>query len=194
MDVRVGLLRKLNARELILLNCGVEEDSWESLGLQGDQISQSSRKSVLNIHWKDLMLKLKLQYLVTWWEELAHWKRPWCWERLKAGGEGDDRGWDVWMASLTEWIWHWANSRSWWRTGKPGMLQSMGSHDWATELNSSSYASKNWFPQISVHCIVLRLFVKAKTQWLKTTENSKKRKILPVGVYLIWSTLQFSNP
>ena len=81
-----------------------------------------------------LMLKLKLQYL---WEELIHWKRPWCWERLKAGGEGDDRGWDSWMASLTQWTWVWASSRSWW-TGKPGVLQFMGLqrvvHDWATEL------------------------------------------------------------
>ena len=54
-------------------------------------------------------------------------KRPWCWERLRAGEEGDDRGWDGWMASLTWWTWVWASSRSWWWTGKPGMLQSMGS-------------------------------------------------------------------
>ena len=72
------------------------------------------------------MLKLKLQYLVTWCEELTRWKRPWCWERLKAGGEGDNRGWDGWMASPTQWIWIWASSRSWWWTGKPGVLQSMG--------------------------------------------------------------------
>ena len=63
----------------------------------------------------------------TWCEELTHWKRPWCWERLKAGGEGDNRGWDGWMASLTQWTWVWASSRSWWWTGKPGMMQSMGS-------------------------------------------------------------------
>ena len=55
-----------------------------------------------------LMLKLKLQYFGTWCEELTHWKRPWCWERLRAGGEGDDRGWDGWMASLTQWTWVWA--------------------------------------------------------------------------------------
>ena len=77
--------------------------------------------------------------LATWWEELTHLKRPWCWERLKAGGEGDDRRWDVWMASLSQWTWVWVNSRSWWWTEKPGVLQSMGSqrvgHDWATELN-----------------------------------------------------------
>ena len=77
--------------------------------------------------------------LATWWEELTHWKRPWFWERLKAGGEGDDRGWDGWMASPTQWIWVWGSSGSWWWTGKPGVLRSMGSqrlrHDWATELN-----------------------------------------------------------
>ena len=64
--------------------------------------------------------------LATWCEELTHWKRPWCWERLKAGGEGDDRGWGGWMASPTRWTWVWASSRSRWWTGKPGVLQSMG--------------------------------------------------------------------
>ena len=52
-----------------------------------------------------LMLKLKLQYLAIWCEELSHLERPWCWERLRAGGEGDDRGWDGWMASLSQWTW-----------------------------------------------------------------------------------------
>ena len=65
-------------------------------------------------------------------------KKPWCWERLKAEGKGDDRGWDGWMASRTQWTWVWVNSGSWWWTGRPGVLQSMGSqrvrHDWATEL------------------------------------------------------------
>ena len=59
--------------------------------------------------------------------ELTHWKRPWWWERLKAGGVGDNRGWDGWMASPTQWTWVWAGSGSWWWTGKPGVLQSMGS-------------------------------------------------------------------
>ena len=75
--------------------------------------------------------------LSTWCEELTHLKRPWCWERLKVGGEGNDRGWDV--ASPTQWTWAWASSGSWRWTGKPGMLQSTGSqragHDWATVLN-----------------------------------------------------------
>ena len=77
--------------------------------------------------------------LATSCEELTHWRRLWCWEGLGAGGEGDDRGWDGWMASPTWWTWIWVNSRSWWWTGRPGMLQFMGSqrvgHDWVTELN-----------------------------------------------------------
>ena len=65
-----------------------------------------------------LMLKLKLQCFVdTWWEEVTHLKRPWCWERLKVGREGDDRGWDSWMASQTQWTWVWASSGSWWWMG-----------------------------------------------------------------------------
>ena len=77
--------------------------------------------------------------LATWGKELTHLKRPWCWERLGAGGEGDDRGWEGWMASPTRWTWVGVNSRSWWWTGRPCMLQFMGSkrvgHNWATELN-----------------------------------------------------------
>ena len=116
----------------------VLEKILESLGLQ-DQTSPSSRKSVLNIHWKDWCWGWSSSSLATWCEELTQWKRPWCWERLKAGGEGDNRGWDGWMASPTWWTWVWASSGSWLWTGKPGMLQSMGlqivRHDWATELN-----------------------------------------------------------
>ena len=93
------------------------------------------------IFLEGLMLKPKLQYFgqCQRYEELAHLKRPWCWERLRAEGEGDDRGWDGWMASPTQWTWVWVNSRSWWWTGRPGVLRFMGSqrvgHDWATELN-----------------------------------------------------------
>ena len=61
--------------------------------------------------------------LATWCEELTHWKRPWFWERLRAGREGGNRGWDGWMPSPTQWIWVWANSGRWWRTGRPGMVQ-----------------------------------------------------------------------
>ena len=86
-----------------------------------------------------LMLRLKLYTLATSCKELTHWKRLWCWEGLGAGGDGDDRGWDGWMASPTRWTWVWVNSRSWWWTGKPAVLQFMGlqrvGHDWVTELN-----------------------------------------------------------
>ena len=109
-------------KEFMLLNCGVGEDSWESLGLQGDQTSQSWRRSVLNIHLKDWCWSWNSNTLATCCEERTHLTSPWCWERSKAGGEGDNREWDGWMASLTRWTWVWENSRSWWWTGKPGML------------------------------------------------------------------------
>ena len=72
------------------------------------------------------MLKLKLQYFGHLMQRADSLKRPWCWERLRAGGEGDDRGWDGWMASWTQWTWVWVSSGTWWWTGKPGMLQYMG--------------------------------------------------------------------
>ena len=130
----------------MLLNYGVGEDSVESLGLQGDPTSQSWRKSVPNIHWKDWCWSWNSNTLATWSKELTCWKRPWRWEKLKAGGEGDDRGWDSWMASPTRWTWVWASSGSWWWKGKPGMLQSMGSqrvrHNWVIGLNWSTTKSR----------------------------------------------------
>ena len=88
-----------------------------------------------------LMLKLKLQYFghLMW---RADSSEKTLMLRLKVGGEGHDRRWDSWMASLTQWMWVWVNSGSWWWTGRPGVLQSMGSqrvrHDWATELNGTA--------------------------------------------------------
>ena len=118
----------------MLLDCGVGEDSWESFGLQGDPSSSSQKKSVLNVHWKDWCWSWNSKTLATWCEELIHLKRLWCWERLKVRGEGNNRGWDGWMVSLSQGTWVFVNS------GRPGMLQSMGSqivgHDWAAELNS----------------------------------------------------------
>ena len=149
MDVRVEPLRRLNTEEWIILNCGVGEDSWQSLGLQGDPISLYERKSAL-IHWKDWCWRWSSHTFATWWEELTLWKRPWCWERWRAGGEGGDRGWDGWMASLTRWTWVWVSSRSWWWTGRPGVLQSMGpqrvGHDWATELKWNELNWTEWCP------------------------------------------------
>ena len=85
--------RRLSTTKLMLSNCGSGKDSWEFLGLQGDQTSQSQRKSTLNIFWKDWW-SWSSNVLATWWKELTQWKRPWCWERLKAKGEGGGRGWD----------------------------------------------------------------------------------------------------
>ena len=87
-------------------------------------------------------------------------KRLWCCEGLGAGGEGDDRGWDGWMASPTPWTWVWVNSRSGWWTGRPGVLQFMGSqtvgHDWATELNlSSNNLSHLWLKITRIYLTVL---------------------------------------
>ena len=115
------------------------------------------RRSVLNIHWKDWCWSWNYNTLATWCEELTRWKRPWFWERLKAGGESEARGRDDWMASLTQWTWIWVGSGSWWWAGKPGMLPFMGlqrvRHNWATELNwklisdpifIASLYCKNW--------------------------------------------------
>ena len=126
MDVRVELWRKLSAKELMLLNCGVGEDSWESLGLQGDPTSPFWRRSALGFLWREWCYSWNSNTLATSCEELTHWKRLRCWERLGAGGEGDDRGWDGWMASLTWWTWVWVTSESWWWTGRPGVLWFMG--------------------------------------------------------------------
>ena len=135
----LGLWRKLSTKGLMLLNCGVGEDSWESLGLQGGPTSPFWRRSALGFLWKEWCLSWSSSTLATSCEELTHWKRLWCWEGLGAGREGDDRGWDGWMASRTQWTWFLVNSERWWWTGRPGILRFMGSqrvrHDWATELN-----------------------------------------------------------
>ena len=102
---------------------------WRRL-LRVPWTASRSKQSILKeispgISLEGMMLKLKLQYSSC--EELTHWKRLWCWEGLAVGGEGDDRGWDGWMASLTRWTWVWVNSGSWWCTGRPGMLWFMAS-------------------------------------------------------------------
>ena len=141
----------------MLLKCDVGEDSWESPGLRGDPTSPSDRRSVLSVHWKDWCWSWNSNSLATWCEEeLTHWKRPWCWEGLGAGREGDDRGWDVWMLSLTQWTWIWVG---WWWTGRPGVLQSMGSqrvgHKWVTEQN---WTEMLFFPN-------LRFLTRIQANW-----------------------------
>ena len=85
----------------------------------------SNKISILNNYWKGIFISSNT--LPTRCENSTHGKRPCCWERLRAGGEEGDRGWDGLMASLIQWRWTWANSGRWWRTGRPGMLQPMGS-------------------------------------------------------------------
>ena len=124
----------------MLLNCGVGEDFWEYLGLQGDPTSPAYGKISPGCPWEGLMLKLKLQYfghlmqIADLLEKTLMLGGDWV-----PRGEWDDRGWDGWMASLTRWTWVWVKSGSWWWTGRPGMLQFMAlqriRHDWATELN-----------------------------------------------------------
>ena len=125
MDVRVGPWRKLSTKELMRLNCGVGKDSrvpWNARRSNQSILKDISPEYSL----EGLMLKLKPQYFGHNDETNSHRKRPWCWERLKVGGKGDDGGWDGWMASLHRWTWVWVNSGSWWWTGKLGVLQSMG--------------------------------------------------------------------
>ena len=93
--------------------------------------------------WKDWCWSWNSNTLATWWEELTHLKRPSCWERLRAGGEGDDRGWDGWMASPTQWTWVWVGSGSWWWTRSQRVR-----HDWVTELTISSFILKLYLFQI----------------------------------------------
>ena len=132
------------------LPCGVGEDSWKSLGLQGDPTSPFWRRSALGFLWKEGCWSWNSSTSATSCEELTHWKRLWCWEGLGAGGEGDDWGWDGWVASQTRWTRVWVNSRRWWWTGRPGVLWFMGSqrvgHDWATELTEESC-------QVSFFCL-----------------------------------------
>ena len=122
---------------------------WRKL-LRVPWTASRSNQSILNeispeYSLGGLMLKLRLQYFGTWCEELTHLKRPWCWERLKLG-EGDDSEWDGWMASLTQWTWVWVNSGSCWWTGKPRVVQSMGSqrvgHDWAFDCRITANCGK----------------------------------------------------
>ena len=160
----------------MLFNCGVREDSWESLGLQGDRTSPSKRKSIWNIHWRNWCWGWSSNTLATRCKGLTHLKRHWCEEWVKAGWEGDDREQDVWMTSPIQWTRVWASSGRWWRTGKPGVLLSMGSkrvrHDWGIEQQrvvEIKTKINRW------NLIKLKNFYTAK----ETTKKKKKREDNP---------------
>ena len=139
MDVRVGLWKKAEHQRIDTFELWY----WRRL-LRVPWTARRSNQSILKeispgCSLEGLMLKLKLQYFGHLMRRVDSLKRLWCWEGLGAGGEGDDRGWDGWMASPTQWRRVWVNSRRWWWTGRPGVLWFMRSqrvrHHWATELN-----------------------------------------------------------
>ena len=142
----------------MLSKCGAREDSWESFGSK--EINPVNPKG--NQPWIFIgRTDTEAEAPIIWPPVAKSWLtgKDWCWERLGAGGEGDDRGWDGWMASLTRWTWIWVNSRSWWWTGRPGVLRFMGSqrvgHDWASVLN--------WT------CVLDRQsYIKRETNWKST--------------------------
>jgi len=115
------------------------------------------KRSLLGVHWKDWCWSWDSNTLATWCKDLTHLKRPWCWERSRAGGEGDDRRWECFMASPTQWTWVWVNSRSWWWIGRPGVLQFMVLErvrcKWATELNWIISNTENLFMCPLVICM-----------------------------------------
>ena len=141
--------------------------------LESPWTARRSKQSILKeispeYSLEGLMLKLKLQSLATWCKELTHLQWLCWWERFKARGEGDDRGWGGWMTSPIQWTWDWVSSGSWWWTGEPGVLQSMESqivgYDWVTELN--------WNKLVTISPVVMELSTSVgwQTCWRQTLE------------------------
>ena len=144
---------RLNAEELTLSNCDIGEDS-------GDLWTARRSKPVNskgNQPWillEGLCWSWSSNTLATWCEEPTHWKRLWCWKRLKAGEEGDDRGWEGWMASPSQWTWVWANSRRWWReiwrAAVHGITKSLTwLSDWIATIYQNNFAVHQ---KLTQHC------------------------------------------
>ena len=143
-------------------------------------------RSVLSVHWEDWCWSWNSNTSRHLMQRADSFEKTLMWERLRAGGEGDDRGWDGWMASLTRWSWVWVNSGNWWWTGRPGVLRFMGSQsigqDWATELNwTEPHHNKNH---------IWKTNSKNYTQWRKT-ENFPLRSVTRQGDFLTIS-IQYS--
>ena len=142
-------------------------------------------RSVLGVHWKDWCWGWNSNTLATSCKELTYWKRPWWWEELRTGGEGDDGGWDAWMASPTRWTWVWTSSGSWWWTGKPGMLQSMELqrvwHDWAPALSS-----RLKFPIIWLKAFYFTFVSFIKKDWNILEQNEQNYWFVSLSFFLTW--------
>ena len=155
------------------------------------------RKMVISLHYGDQYWMIEVQpswvfigrtdseaetpvFLATSCEELTHWKRLWCWEGLGAGGEGDDRGWDGWMVSLTRWTWVWVNSRSWWWTGRPGMLRFMGSQ---SRTRPSDWSDLIW-PLFNSQILFFLYFKLERINlWTSLTIIISKCNLIPEETY-----------
>ena len=129
--------QRINAFNLVLektLESPLDSKKIQPVNLRGDQPLIFTGKTCWS--WSSSIL-------VTWFKQMARWKSPWSWERLRAEGEEGVRGWDVWTAPLMQWTWTWANSGRWWGKGRLGALQSVGSqrvrHDWVTEQQHQIY-------------------------------------------------------
>ena len=123
----------------------------------------------------DAEAKTPILCLATSWEELTHWKRPWCWEGLGAGEEGDNRGWDGWTASPTWWTWVWVNFGSWWWTGRPGVLRFMGLqkvwHDWTDWLGLKASWLQAWASRVPIYKAKMNGAPKAVASVMITSES-----------------------
>ena len=163
---------------------------------------------ISQLHWKDWCWSWNSNTLGTWYEELIHWKRPWCWESLKAGGEGDDRGWDGWMASPTQWTWVWVSSgREAWRAAVHGVAKSRTQlSDWTdwTEipvlqvnytmpLMSMSIYSNN--PSLPIHPLALQSGTSGSQGEVTYVEDAKD-KIIKMYIFknLFLSTYSLNSP
>ena len=147
MDVRVGTIKKAEHRRIDAF----ELWCWRKL-LRVPWTARRSNQSILkeiSVHWKDWCWNWNSNTLATWCKELTHLKRPWCWEQLRAGGEGENRRWDSYMASPNRWTWVSVDSGSWWWTGRPGVLRFMGSQrvDTTEQLNWAEVTSVLVRPQ-----------------------------------------------
>ena len=138
-------IKKAECQRIDIFELWLEKTLESPLDCKEIKPVNPERESVLDIHWKDWCWSWNSDTLTTWCEELIHWKRSWCWERLKAGGEREDRGRDGWMATPTWWKWVWASSGNWWWTGKPGVLQSMESQSqtWLSDWNELNLTELN---------------------------------------------------